>query len=141
MKIDTAARGYRYMSRSEQASARNIEWLGTVSYEGEVGALGLTEGRYYLYSSGRRPIELETHQVLAALAHPEHINPRGRKPGAAGPQKPHSVTMDLQTKARAVELGEGNLSLGVRLAVEYVTTQVHPEQFRLWRERQELQAA
>lgn len=136
LRIDTSARGYRYMSRSEQASARNIDWLGIVESDGEIGALGLTGGRYYLFSSGRKPIELATAEVLQAMAHPEHINPRGRKVGARGPQKPHSVTMDPVTKGAASELGEGNVSLGIRLAVDYVRTQVHPEQFKKWRAEQ-----
>lgn len=137
IRVDTSARGYRYMSRTEQAAARDTEWLGTVEHNGEVGALGETGGRYFLYSSGRRPIELEPRAVLAALAKPVHINPRGRKPGARGPTKPTSVTMDSKTREDAQALGEGNLSRGIRLAVEYVCTQVHPAAFSDWRAKQE----
>jgi hypothetical protein len=137
MKVDTSARGYRYMSRHEQAADKTTEWVGVVEYQGEVGALGFTAGRYFLYSSGRRPIELEIAEVRAAMARPEHINPRGRKPGANGPVKPHSVTMDSKTKETAQEIGEGNLSLGIRRAVEYVKTQVHPGQFELWLKKTE----
>lgn len=138
IRVDTSARGYRYMNRYEQAAMKATQWLGTVqTADGEIGALGLTDGRYYLYSSGRRPIELDKHAVVTALQAPEPINPRGRKVGANGPVKPHSVTMDSKTKEEAQEIGEGNLSRGIRLAVEYVKTQVHPAQFDLWRQRQE----
>jgi hypothetical protein len=139
-RIDTSARGYRYMNRYEQSAAKGTQWLGTIQTpDGEIGALGLTAGAYYLYSSGRRPIELEAAKVQAALAHPEHINPRGRKTGANGPQKPHSVTMDSKTREDAKAIGDGNLSLGVRLAVEFVTTQVHPGQFERWKAEQGVQ--
>lgn len=118
MRIDTSNLGFKYFGHRERKDLA-MQWLGCVEADGECGALGLNQltGAYVLMRNASRPVELDPAAVLMALASPVRFNPPGRKPTAAD-ARTCTVVLTEGVRADALAIGDGNLSLGLRRAVE-----------------------
>lgn len=119
MKIDTSNLGYKYFPRRDRKGIA-VQWLGCVETDdGEQGALGLNNltGAYVQMRIGSRPIELDATAVLQALGDPVRFHPPGRK-ARASDSCIITVTITETLRAAALAMGDGNLSLGIRRAIE-----------------------
>lgn len=132
MRIDLSNTGYKYYSYAARRK-HVLEWLGTVENDaGELGALALnpSTGAYIMFAAGQKTIELEPMRVLQALSDPVKLSPPGRPAGARGVERMRSVTLNDKVCEAGRIMGNGNLSMGVRLAVEYAS--MHEDEFRAW---------
>lgn len=127
MRIDTSNLGYKYLAKPAR-KGMSVQWLGCVETDdGEQGALGLNHltGHYVMYRIGARPIELDSTAVLQALTNPERFNQPGRRASVDAPVV-CTVIMSRQLREVAINIGGGNLSLGLRMAVAAYAANPHP---------------
>lgn len=87
--------------------------LGTVSRDGETGALVVTEAGVYSMLNARVYRGLDQRKVKAALGIP---NDPGRPPEMAGGKRTN-IYLDEDGRATAEKLGNGNVSEGIRIAL------------------------
>lgn len=88
--------------------------MGTVTRDSETGALVLTEAGIYSMLNHRVYKSLDQRKVKAALG----ISNNGGRPAALADGKRVNVYLDAASLQRASELGNGNVSEGIRLALE-----------------------
>ena len=95
--------------------------LGTVTRGGkETGALAQTEAGIYSMLNAGIYKSLDRHKIIAAIAEARAGSHGGAREGAGRPAtgtRRVNVTLDTPTLARAKEIGDGNVSEGLRRAV------------------------
>lgn len=136
MRIDTSNLGYKFFSHAHR-KGHAAQWLGCVeASDGEQGALAFNPitGAYLMFRHGSRPLELDPMQVLPALADPVRLHPPGRKAidvPAGQRLAMRAINISDQVHEAAKIMGEGNMSRGVRLAVEFAA--LREDDFNAWR--------
>lgn len=104
----------------------NAEALGTVKRGAEIGVLLAFASGAYRMGAARSLTSIDVDKVRAALDAASHSHggarPGGGKRAADGAQGivRMNVSLDAATVTRARELGRGNLSEGLRIAVSRV---------------------
>lgn len=88
--------------------------LGTVSRDGETGALVVTEAGVYSMLNARVYRGLDQRKVKAALG---IANDPGRPPEMTGGKRTN-IYLDDDSRAIAEKLGNGNFSEGIRIALK-----------------------
>lgn len=87
--------------------------LGTVSRDGETGALVVTEAGIYSMLNARVYRGLDQRKVKAALG---IQNEPGRPPEMAGGKR-SNIYLDAASRETAESIGNGNISEGIRIAL------------------------
>jgi hypothetical protein len=88
--------------------------LGTVSRDGETGALVVTEAGIYSMLNARVYRGLDQRKVKAALGIPQDVG----RPAELDGGKRVQVYLDAESLATASRLGSGNVSEGIRKALK-----------------------
>lgn len=87
--------------------------LGTVSRDGETGALVVTEAGIYSMLNARVYRGLDQRKVKAALGIPQDVG----RPAELDGGKRVQVYLDAESLTIAAKLGGGNVSEGIRLSL------------------------
>lgn len=87
--------------------------LGTITRDGETGALVQTEAGIYSMLNARVYRALDQRKVRAALG----LNNDAGRPAELSGGKRVNVYLDAASLERAAELGNGNVSEGIRIAL------------------------
>lgn len=88
--------------------------LGTVSRDGETGALVVTEAGIYSMLNARVYRGLDQRKVKAALGIQQDVG----RPAALAEGKRRNIYIDAESWGKAQKIGNGNASDGIRIALE-----------------------
>ena len=121
MQVKLNSKGFKFMP-SAYRTGRACSWIGTaITDDGIEGALAFNDlsQNYVQFTSPNESIQLDNAQVIAAIT--EHQNylltgkkPKGRPLLHGERVHPHQIMLTLTQASDIKDIGDGNLSEGVR---------------------------